>query len=61
MGFWDLAWWEIVVFIIEFGVIMYLIIKAPSSPDLTQKYTSSESTSSECSSNVSVLPDKSNE
>ena len=61
MLFWELSWWEIIVFVIEFGVIVYLIIKAPSSPDLTKKYTSSESTSSSCSSDKSTLPDKSNE
>jgi hypothetical protein len=61
MGLWELAWWEIILFIIGFGVVMYLIIKAPSSPDLTKRYTSSESTSSECSSNISILPDKSEE
>lgn len=61
MGLGELAWWEIIVFVIEFGAIMYLIIKAPSYPDLTKKYTSDESTSSECSSKISILPDKSNE
>jgi hypothetical protein len=61
MLLWELAWWEIIVFVIEFGVITYLILKAPSSPDLTKKSTYSESTSSECSANISVLPDKSNE
>jgi hypothetical protein len=61
MGFWELSWWEIIVFVVEFGVIVYLIIKAPSSPDSTKKYTSSESSSSKCSSNKSVLPDESNE
>lgn len=50
-----------IAFIIEFVVVLYLIVKAPSSPDLTKKYTSNESTSSECSSNVSILPDQSNE
>ena len=61
MVFWELSWWEIIVFVIEFGFILYLIIKAPSSPDLTKKYTFSESTSSNCSSDKSTLPDKSKE
>lgn len=61
MGLWELAWWEIIVFIIEFCVIMYLIIKAPSSPDLTKKSTSDESSSSKCSSDKPTLPEKSEE
>lgn len=61
MGFWELAWWEIIVFVIEFGVVVYLIIKAPVSPDLTKKNTYSESTSSKCSSDKPNLPDNSNE
>lgn len=60
MGLWELAWWEIILFIIEFGVVAYLIIKAPSSPDLTKKHTSCESTANEGSSNNSIHQDKSN-
>lgn len=61
MDHWELAWWELVAFIIIFGVDVYLIIKAPSSPDLTKKHTSCEPTSSEDSSDKPTLPDKSNE
>lgn len=60
MVFWELAWWEIILFVIEFGVVMYLIVKAPSSPDLTMNDTSGESTFRECSSNSSILQEKSN-
>jgi hypothetical protein len=55
MGVWELAWWETATFIIIFGIVMYLIIKAPSSPDLTKKNTSCESTSGESSSDKPIL------
>jgi hypothetical protein len=58
MGFWELTWWEIVAFVIIFGVVVYLIIKAPSSPDLTKKHTSCGSTSSEDSSDKPTLQEK---
>jgi hypothetical protein len=60
MVLWELAWWEIILFVIEFGVVMYLIIKAPSSPDLTKKDTSGKSTFSECSSSSTILQEKLN-
>lgn len=59
MGLWELSWWELILFIIEFGAVTYLIIKAPSSPDLTKKHSSCESTSSEGSSSISIPLDKS--
>lgn len=61
MGFWELTRWEIVIFAIIFGVVLYLIIKAPSSSDLTKKHTSCKSTSIEDSFDKSTLPDKSKE
>lgn len=51
MHHWGLVWWELVVFIILFGIDIYLIIKAPSSPDLTKEHTSCKSSSNEHSSN----------
>lgn len=54
-GFWELNWWEIVIFFIVFCLDMYLIIKAPSTPDLTKKHTSYESTSSEESSDKPAI------
>ena len=50
MLFWELPWWEIVAFVIAFGVFVYLIIKAPASPDSTKKCTSSKCTSNKCTS-----------
>jgi hypothetical protein len=61
MGLWELTWWEIVAFVIIFGVVVYLIIKAPSSPDLTTKHTSCKSISSEDTSDKPTLHDKSTE
>ncbi len=57
MILWELTWWEMVFFGIAFGVILYLILKAPDYPDSPNKYTSSKSTGN-CSSNKFTLPDK---
>lgn len=54
-GFWELNWWEIVVFFIIFCLDLYLIIKAPSTPDLTKEHTSYEFTSSEESSDKPAI------
>lgn len=59
MGFWELTLWEIVTFAIIFGIVVYLIIKAPSSPDLTKKHTSCKPASTEDSSDKPTLRDKS--
>jgi hypothetical protein len=58
MGLWELAWWEIIVFVIGFCVIVYLIIKAPGSPDLTKKSTYGECASGKYSSDKPILPDE---
>jgi hypothetical protein len=51
----------LVVFTILFGIDVYLIIKAPSSPDLTKENTSCKSSSNEHSSDKPILQDKSKE
>ena len=61
MHHWGLVWWELVVFVILFGIDVYLIIKAPSSPDLTKESTSCKFSSSEHSSDKPTFPDKSKE
>lgn len=61
MVLWELKWWEIIIFVVEFGVIVYLIIKAPNSPDLTKKSTSSECNPRKSSSLKPAIPEKSNE
>lgn len=61
MVLWELKWWEIIIFVVEFGVIVYLIIKAPNSPDLTKKSTSSECNSGKISPLKPAITEKSNE
>jgi hypothetical protein len=58
--FWELTWWEKVIFVIIFGFDVYLILRAPSSPDLTMEYDSHESTSSDEYSEVQTPTEKIN-
>jgi hypothetical protein len=60
-GIWELTWWEIVTFIILFGINVFLIINAPRTKDLKIEQTSYKSTSSEDYNENPNLQDKPNE
>lgn len=59
MLLWDLCWWQIVVDMTFFGIIVYLIINAPISTDSTKKCDPIKPTPINYSPNKSTIKDES--